>query len=106
MTMTNEPGYYREGEYGIRIENMMLVKAAKDHADAESKLLAFETLTLVPYARNLIDCSLLQADEMVWINAYHARVWEKISPLVDAETREWLKDATQPLSIQDAAKTP
>jgi Xaa-Pro aminopeptidase len=94
MIVSNEPGYYKEGGYGIRIENLILVQKA----DEAGKFLHFETLTLAPIDRNLVDVSLLSAEELAWLNAYHARVLKEIGPQVDAPTRMWLEKATAPLS--------
>ena len=98
MVLSNEPGYYKEGAYGIRIENLVVVKEA-DNAPpaAERKLLDFETITLAPIDRALIDAELLSQDERDWLNAYHARVRERLSPLVNDEVREWLERATEAL---------
>ena len=98
MILSNEPGYYRTGDYGIRIENLVLVNEAPPVAGAEKPLNAFETLTLAPIDRRLIEPSLLTADEIAWIDAYHARVHETIAPLVDVTTRAWLLAATRPLA--------
>ena len=98
MILSNEPGYYKEGAYGIRIENLVVVKEA-DNAPpaAERKLLDFETITLAPIDRALIDAELLSEDERDWLNAYHARVRKTLSPLVNDEVREWLERATEAL---------
>jgi Xaa-Pro aminopeptidase len=98
MILSNEPGYYKTGEYGIRIENLLLVIEAPPVAGAEKALNAFETLTLVPIDRRLIELSLLGADERAWLDRYHARVADNLAPLVDAETRGWLAAATRPLA--------
>ncbi|MGA7862532.1 MAG: aminopeptidase family protein P, partial [Stellaceae bacterium] len=95
MIVSNEPGYYKTGAYGIRIENLVLVQPADDSAERE--MLGFETLTLAPIDRNLIEPSLLDEDEIGWLNAYHTRVREHLTPLVDAETARWLAEATQPV---------
>ena len=97
MILSNEPGYYKTDAYGIRIENLVLVIEAEKVPGAEKPLNAFETLTLAPIDRRLIDVSLLTADEVRWLDDYHARVAEQIGPLVDDETRAWLIDATRPL---------
>ncbi|MGD9766495.1 MAG: aminopeptidase P family protein [Pseudolabrys sp.] len=97
MILSNEPGYYKTGAYGIRIENLVLVVAGPQPAGAEKTLDAFETLTLAPIDRRLIDPSMLSAAERGWIDRYHARVRDTLSPLVDAETRAWLTIATDPL---------
>ncbi|MBN9048659.1 MAG: aminopeptidase P family protein [Rhizobiales bacterium] len=97
IILSNEPGYYKTGAYGIRIENLVLVVAGPQPAGAEKTLDAFETLTLAPIDRRLIDPSMLSAAERDWIDRYHARVRDTLSPLVDAETRAWLTIATEPL---------
>ena len=98
MILSNEPGYYKTGGYGIRIENLVLVESAKVPAGGERAMLSFETLTLVPYDRRLIDVAALTSDERRWIDAYHARVAAEIGPVItDAATRAWLEAATQPL---------
>ena len=95
MIVSNEPGYYKTGAYGIRIENLVVVQPAEDAAERE--MLGFETLTLAPIDRNLIATSLLADDEIAWLDAYHARVRETLTPLVDRETVRWLAEATQPI---------
>jgi len=97
MILSNEPGYYKTAAYGIRIENLVLVTAAPAPDGAEKPLLEFDTLTLAPIDRRLIDTRLLTAKERVWIDAYHARVRDAVSPLVDAATQRWLDAATRPL---------
>jgi Xaa-Pro aminopeptidase len=98
MILSNEPGYYRTGAYGIRIENLVLVTAAADVPDAEKPLNTFETLTLAPIDRRLVEPALLNAEETAWLDRYHTRVRDALLPLVDAPTREWLVAATQNLS--------
>jgi Xaa-Pro aminopeptidase len=97
MILSNEPGYYREGFYGIRLENLVLVEP-REIEGAEKKMLGFETLTLAPFARNLIEISLLTEDEKLWLNEYHERVYKTLSPLLDQPTALWLFEATRPLS--------
>ena len=98
MILSNEPGYYKAGAYGIRIENLVLVIEAPPVVDAEKPINAFETLTLAPIDRALIAPAMLDAGETVWLDAYHAQVRETIAPLVDGDTRAWLDAATRPLS--------
>ena len=100
MILSNEPGYYKAGEYGIRIENLVLVVEGPKAAGAEKPLNAFETLTLAPIDRRLIERKLMTAAEISWLDAYHARVAEELTPLVDDATRPWLAAATRPL-VQD-----
>ncbi|MGV6873431.1 aminopeptidase P family protein [Pseudochelatococcus sp. B33] len=101
MILSNEPGYYREGHYGIRTENLLVVEERRVPG-AERPTLGFETLTLAPIDRSLIDAALLSDAETAWLDAYHARVRDVISPLVDAETRAWLRDVTAPLGRRAA----
>jgi Xaa-Pro aminopeptidase len=97
MILSNEPGYYKTGAYGIRIENLVLTITAPAPAGGEKPLLGFETLTLAPIERRLIAPSLLGADEIAWLDAYHARVHTELSELLDTDTRGWLARATAPL---------
>jgi Xaa-Pro aminopeptidase len=97
MILSNEPGYYKAGAYGIRIENLVLAIAAPPAADGEKPLLCFETLTLAPIDRRLIVPAALTADEIAWLDAYHARVRDELSALLDTETNAWLARATAPL---------
>ena len=96
MIISNEPGYYKTGEYGIRIENLVLVEP-REIAGAEGEFYGFETLTLVPIERRLIDRDLFTAAEAEWWNAYHARVREVIGPQLDGEARAWLEAQCAPL---------
>jgi Xaa-Pro aminopeptidase len=100
MVISNEPGYYKAGAYGIRIENLVLVVHAPPPVDAEKKLLALETLTLAPIDRRLVLPSHLTLEELGWLDRYHKRVRDEIAPLVDASTRAWLEAATVPLIRQ------
>ncbi|CAL8981996.1 putative dipeptidase PepE [Rhodoplanes serenus] len=97
MILSNEPGYYKAGAFGIRIENLVLVVEAAAPEGAEKALNAFETLTLAPIDRRLIVPAMMTADEIAWLDAYHARVRDTIAPLVEASTAEWLVRATLPL---------
>ncbi|WP_373087595.1 aminopeptidase P family protein [Sneathiella sp.] len=97
MIISNEPGYYKTGAYGIRIENLVTVREVDGPAGAEREVLGFETLTLAPIDRNLIDRSLLSAREREWLDGYHAAVREKISPLVGPKVEGWLKKVTAPI---------
>ena len=98
MILSNEPGYYKTDGFGIRIENLELVVGA-DIAGAEKPINAFETLTLAPIDRRLIDLNMLSADELSWLNDYHARVRHEVRPHVDEATRVWLDAATEPMSL-------
>ncbi|MBL8537879.1 MAG: aminopeptidase P family protein [Hyphomonadaceae bacterium] len=97
MIVSNEPGYYKTGGYGIRIENLQVVTPAEDIAGGERPMLGFETLTLAPIARELIVSRLLTREERDWLNAYHARVLATIGPQLDGEARVWLEAATAAL---------
>jgi Xaa-Pro aminopeptidase len=94
MILSNEPGYYREGAFGIRIENLVAVER-RDIRGAEREMLGFETLTLVPIDLRLIAKGLLTEGEKAWLNAYHARVRAALSPFLDAAGRAWLGEATR-----------
>jgi Xaa-Pro aminopeptidase len=98
MILSNEPGYYKTGQYGIRIENLVLVVEAAPVAGAEKPLNAFETLTLAPIDRSLVQPAMLTAKEMIWLDDYHALVDATLAPLLDAPTRAWLKAATLPVN--------
>ena len=96
MIVSNEPGYYKPGAYGIRIENLVTVVPAEVEG-AERPMLGFDTLTLAPIDRNLVEPALMTADEIAWLDSYHARVRETLTPLLDAGTAEWLAAATAPM---------
>jgi Xaa-Pro aminopeptidase len=96
MILSNEPGYYKTDAFGIRIENLELVVAA-DIAGAEKPMNGFETLTLAPIDRRLIDLKMISAKELAWLNDYHARVRREVRPHVDEATKLWLDAATEPL---------
>lgn len=96
MILSDEPGFYAAGEYGIRLENLLLVVPA-DLPQATKPFLAFETLTLAPFDRALIEPALLTAGEREWLDAYHARVLAEVAPQVDAATAAWLATACAPL---------
>jgi Xaa-Pro aminopeptidase len=98
MIVSNEPGYYKAGHYGIRIENLVFVRPAFKPAGAERDLLEFETLTLAPIDRALVEPGLMTAAEIGWLDAYHVRVRDTLSPLVDGKTAEWLARATEPIA--------
>ena len=94
MILSDEPGYYKAGAYGIRIENLVLV-VKKQVPGAEKDMLGFETLTLAPIDLRLVDVSMLTAAERDWLNAYHARVRAEIGPLVGDDMQPWLIEATR-----------
>ena len=93
MVLSNEPGFYLEGQYGIRIENLIVVR----DSEVAANYFEFETLTLAPIDRRLVALDMLDATERDWFNAYHARVAREIGPHLDAPTRAWLEQATAPL---------
>ena len=98
MILSNEPGYYKTDAFGIRIENLELVVGA-DVAGAEKPVNAFETLTLAPIDRRLVDLNMLSGEELSWLNAYHDRVRHAVRSHVDEATKVWLDAATAPLSL-------
>ncbi|MDX8538294.1 MULTISPECIES: aminopeptidase P family protein [Mesorhizobium] len=97
MMLSNEPGYYKEGAYGIRIENLVLVTAAEQIEGGDIAMHGFETLTLAPIDKRLVRTDLLTRDELHWLDTYHARVLAEIGPMLDGETLAWLEKATAPL---------
>jgi len=97
MIVSNEPGYYKEGAYGIRIETLQFVTPAAPIAGGERPMLAFETLTLAPIDRRLVSPALLSGEERAQLDAYHARVLSEIGPLVEPEVRQWLAEACAPI---------
>jgi Xaa-Pro aminopeptidase len=97
MILSNEPGYYREGHWGIRIETLQVVTAPEAIAGGERPMHGFEQLTLAPLDRKLIDVDLLTVDERAYVDAYHAEVWTKVGPLMDGEAKAWLEAACAPL---------
>ncbi len=99
MILSNEPGYYKPGAFGIRIENLVLVRNA-EMSGAERAMLSFETLTLAPIDRKLIDAALLTQDECAWLNAYHDTIRNALAPHLDDSTRAWLIAATKPVATQ------
>jgi Xaa-Pro aminopeptidase len=99
MILSNEPGYYKTGEYGIRIENLVLVTEADSAPGGERPLNTFETLTLCPIDHRLIDTGMLNEGEVSWLEIYNARTAGALFPLVDEDTRPWLDIATRPLTF-------
>jgi Xaa-Pro aminopeptidase len=96
MIISNEPGYYKTGAYGIRIENLVLV-VPREADGAEKKLLGFETLTFAPIDRNLIETAMLSAEERRWVDDYHADVLRIVGPQLEGEAKAWLEAACAPL---------
>jgi Xaa-Pro aminopeptidase len=94
MIISNEPGYYKVGHYGIRIENLIVVTEPKD-VGGERKMMEFETITLAPIDLNLVEPSMLTDAERKWLNDYHARVRQKLEANLDADSRTWLVEATK-----------
>ncbi|MEZ9624827.1 aminopeptidase P family protein [Aliivibrio fischeri] len=98
MVLSNEPGYYCADEFGIRIENLELVVEIETQGDFS--VLGFESLTRCPIDKRLINVDMLNRPELAWLNNYHQKVWNEVSPLVDGEVKEWLKQATAELSYE------
>lgn len=97
MIISNEPGYYKEGAYGIRLENLVLVTEFEKIPGSDREMMGFETLTLAPFDRRLIDIDLLNTSEIEWLNAYHVRVREEIGPELSPDDQAWLEAATAPI---------
>jgi Xaa-Pro aminopeptidase len=97
MILSNEPGYYKEGAYGIRLENLIVVEKAAQIEGGDIAMHSFETLTLAPFDRRMIVSDLLSPDELNWLDTYHARVLAEIGPMVDGEALAWLERACAPL---------
>lgn len=97
MIVSNEPGFYKEGAYGIRIENLQYVTPPEEIDGGDRLMLGFECLTFTPLARNLIDETLLSSEECDWVDDYHQRVLTEIGDLVDGEAADWLAHACKPL---------
>jgi Xaa-Pro aminopeptidase len=96
MLLSNEPGYYKTGHYGIRIENLVLVER-RTVEGGDREMMGFGTLTLAPIDLRLVEPAFMTRDEIAWLDAYHARVRETLSPGLDGETRTWLEEATRPV---------
>jgi Xaa-Pro aminopeptidase len=103
MIISNEPGYYAAGAFGIRIENLLAVEP-KAIEGGERPMLGFETLTLAPIDLSLVEPKLMDPDEIAWLDGYHARVRKVLSPRVDASTRAWLVKATRRLALVKARR--
>lgn len=97
MITSDEPGLYKAGEYGIRIENLVLARNYR-HTDDFGDFMNFEVLTLFPYDSRLIDLSMLSDDELAWVNNYHAAVRERLTPYLNGEQKAWLEAKTQKLT--------
>ncbi len=98
MICSNEPGYYKAGEFGIRIENLIIVTPPQPVAGGDREMLGFETITFAPLERELIDPALLTAEEHKWVDDYHRAVWEKLHDTLPADVAGWLKERTAPLA--------
>jgi Xaa-Pro aminopeptidase len=96
MILSNEPGYYKAGEYGIRIENLVLV-VEREIEGAEKEMMGFETLTFAPIDRRLIDFEMLEPEELIWLNCYHAHVLARIGPKLRGADLAWLQQACAPI---------
>ncbi len=97
MVVSNEPGYYKDGHYGIRCENLVVVRPAEDLGHDGKAFLRFEALTFVPFDQRLIVLEMLTVEEVQWINAYHSKVIEKVGPRLTAEPLAWLQQAACPI---------
>jgi Xaa-Pro aminopeptidase len=99
MILSNEPGYYKEGAYGIRIENLIVVSPVDtpEGGDDHRIMYGFETLTWTPIDRRLIETTLLTSQERAWLDTYHATCWENLSSRLSPEAKTWLESMTAPL---------
>jgi Xaa-Pro aminopeptidase len=95
MIVSNEPGFYKTGAYGIRIENLLVVIKIDNQVRTNKNMLGFETLTIAPIDLSLVERALLSDDEAAWLNSYHSRIFETHSSNLDHINREWLKHATR-----------
>ena len=101
MILSNEPGYYKSGEYGIRIENLVLVVDTGDKDENGKPLYGFQDLTMAPIDRKLIDPGLLTKAELEWLNDYHAKVRKNLTPLLEKQepaAAKWLAKVTKPIT--------
>jgi Xaa-Pro aminopeptidase len=103
MVVSNEPGYYRAGAFGIRCENLVVVRESPREG-GELAMLEFEALTLVPFDLRLVDASLMTPVELSWLNHYHQRVVAEIGPLLQGSDLAWLQQATRPLAVADSPR--
>ncbi len=97
MLLSNEPGYYKEGQYGIRIENLILAQADEICADTGKRMLSFETVSLAPIDRTLIVKEMLSPEDLRWLDAYHARVYTNLEPVLEDDVKAWLENQVSPL---------
>jgi Xaa-Pro aminopeptidase len=96
MILSNEPGYYKEGHYGIRLENLIIVTPEEAIDGGDIAMHGFETLTLAPFDKRMVLTGLLTREELHWLDVYHARVLSEIGPMLDGEALAWLEAATAP----------
>ena len=97
MIVSNEPGYYKFGAYGIRIENLLAIKTIQKRENSEHRMLGFETLTVAPIDLALVERQLLTDHEAAWLNDYHSKVFMTHSGLLNVNDREWLEQSTRPI---------
>jgi Xaa-Pro aminopeptidase len=98
MIISNEPGYYKKNSYGIRIENLIYVREiSKERSRDGRNMMEFETLTMAPIDKNIIECSLLSELEKKWLNNYHSIVYKKLNPILTKSAQKWLKTACEPI---------
>ena len=98
MVTSNEPGYYKDGSFGIRIENLVISKESSSKG-----FLDFETITLFPIATNLIDLELMTSEDIEWLNDYHARVYQELQPLLNEKQQEWMKMKCERIEVNVVA---
>ena len=99
MVVSNEPGYYEKGNFGIRIENLCIIKQKETPLTFEGmSFLGFETISLVPIQKKLMNIEDLSVQEKTWINDYHQLIWEKVSDRLSPEAKEWLEESISPIS--------
>ena len=99
MVLSNEPGYYKDDSYGIRCENLVVVRESDASNDDGPPMFEFERITMAPFDTRLVDLDLLTDAERDWINDYHMEVREKIAPHLDSQELAWLENATQPIGV-------
>lgn len=98
MTVTDEPGYYEDGKFGIRIENVLIVSEAKTENNfGNVGFLTFENITMFPIQKKMISKAMLTRDEVDFLNDYHETVYQKVGPLLEGPVKEWLRNETAPL---------
>jgi Xaa-Pro aminopeptidase len=97
MVISNEPGYYKDDRYGIRCENLVVVRESGIQGDDGRTMYEFEAITMAPFDRRLLDVALMTPEELHWFNTYHATVWQTLSPHLEGDDLAWLEQATQPI---------